>query len=969
MSSVSSFSSARGLSDLGEAQNHTQSARSQRSDISELESEFDDRADTDSSALHRSALDRNKKAANAEITEEMLAVIHQDILNSLKCSKTLRPMHVEVQNESYWYAMRKKLGAKKQNAIAVKQNAISLKWEVYIYKIALREEDLEMVPKRVLVGDAKSKLQAFRLGERACRQRDENPATNRKMAKTISDPSKILSTHLKINVVSKVFDRVHHLDRICMVHEAMLRHFGSNLTPLGQCSGLAQSPPVRMKIGSTFGAAMCSLDLFRFILPSHYSLTLLVEALTPSQWNPTQHEPPLSERLGPSHMSLTSKEIPKIAQPNQQKKRIGKLGKVALKEEALLSHSQSLKLPSIVKSKPHEQDRTTASANSRLLSAPRACSSDKLPSITMSETLGLDPSVSGVRYKRLGGIYGHFFNDLSASVKERVMEKYKDNKYLIQLEGSASYHEEMERQRKQREDRLKGIDLLADPDSNLDFDATFAPHTNASKTKQSSKEAPKYDKGTTNEQEMLEEVGISNRRIERLVLRLQRIRRITLYQRALKKWWWRSYSALTIQRVVRGRFGCLYARLYSKLRPLVCIRIQRCWRNMKTRVILKCWRFLTFRLTRVALPKIKRFIRNCYLSWIAKRNVMAIRIQCVVRMRIALTKYYHRLGELHFDTRFVRAAVTIQRLMRGFLGRRLFARHVEAFLVWRIDVPAAVMIQRKYRGRLGVKKAAYWRYCRECLITIQMFARRCVKRRWKLELMRNRLLEHSALTIQRIFRGALDRELYRHEWFTWWYRHKFMPAVIKTQAVARKFKVRKQFQQLKRRSQSARFLQRVYKDMNERVKAKLVANSLRILRKDRAITVIQTLVRKFLAKLDFRRKLLAQRGEIVRAGKMISRVWQNYLFNRRYEVLLDVHKEELSREKIKRYMLIREDLGLDIGEIKDDIALANRAVERNRQRLKEIEVFMLEASLRINRVKKEMAALTSEDFERGSFCC
>ena len=37
-------------------------------------------------------------------------------------------------------------------------------------------------------------------------------------------------------------------------------------------------------------------------------------------------------------------------------------------------------------------------------------------------------------FLKLGGIYGHFFNDLSENVKQMVLSKYNDNKYLIQLE-------------------------------------------------------------------------------------------------------------------------------------------------------------------------------------------------------------------------------------------------------------------------------------------------------------------------------------------------------------------------------------------------------------------------------------------------------------------------------------------------------------------------------------------------------
>ena len=48
--------------------------------------------------------------------------------------------------------------------------------------------------------------------------------------------------------------------------------------------------------------------------------------------------------------------------------------------------------------------------------------------------LGVDPSVSKVQFpkNKTGGIYGHFFHDLPAAVKELVMGRYIANKKLIQ---------------------------------------------------------------------------------------------------------------------------------------------------------------------------------------------------------------------------------------------------------------------------------------------------------------------------------------------------------------------------------------------------------------------------------------------------------------------------------------------------------------------------------------------------------
>lgn len=47
-------------------------------------------------------------------------------------------------------------------------------------------------------------------------------------------------------------------------------------------------------------------------------------------------------------------------------------------------------------------------------------------------------------------------------------------------------------------------------------------------------------------------VNISNRKMDRVAFRLQRIRRVYALRKAAKLLWWRKYAAITIQRFIRG---------------------------------------------------------------------------------------------------------------------------------------------------------------------------------------------------------------------------------------------------------------------------------------------------------------------------------------------------------------------------------------------------------------------------------
>ena len=57
------------------------------------------------------------------------------LIAALKTSEYLKPLHVDVRNESYWYANRRKVSAKRHLKHIVTYNQRSLKWESYMYKM------------------------------------------------------------------------------------------------------------------------------------------------------------------------------------------------------------------------------------------------------------------------------------------------------------------------------------------------------------------------------------------------------------------------------------------------------------------------------------------------------------------------------------------------------------------------------------------------------------------------------------------------------------------------------------------------------------------------------------------------------------------------------------------------------------------------------------------------------------------
>ena len=80
--------------------------------------------------------------------------------------------------------------------------------------------------------------------------------------------------------------------------------------------------------------------------------------------------------------------------------------------------------------------------------------------------------------------------------------------------------------------------------------------------------------------------------------------------------------------------------------PKAAIIIQKCWRAMKSRIVRGKWRFLTFRLSRVILPKIKRFLNNIFYSKYGrkKEHYYATIIQSVIRMHLCRAANMKMIG-------------------------------------------------------------------------------------------------------------------------------------------------------------------------------------------------------------------------------------------------------------------------------------------------------------------------------------
>ena len=642
----------------------------------------------------------------------------------------------------------------------------------------------------------------------------------------------------------------------------------------------------------------------------------IIQTLTPSQWKPKLYPPPITERYGPSHIGMTSSSLPIHARDASHKKRLELL---VFKGEA---QSTASTLPPL-------------DFNKDKLYNDEVIKRSGLRSV--ADLLGAEPSAVGVSFRKTGGIFGNFFHDASSRTRQLMSEKAMENKRKIQMEGNLKIEKSLTVRRGK-------------------------PRTTLTRIRNFAEMSP-YDTGTQSEAEMMEAVSMNNIRLTEVIRRLQRIYRLYALKRIRKLCWWRQYAALSIQRCLRGYFGRLYSTLLRKLQPVAVNIIQSCFRHYQTMKVVYRWRDLVRRIIR-ALPKIKRFVNNCFKSWIRRRNAFAILIQSMVRAHLAKLKYLRQIGKVIFlHGLFPSAALLIQKTFRGFRGRCIYKSLIRIALESRIRLPRCIKIQAMFRGYRGRLVALRKRYEWKCLVVMQRSFRYWLfLQRLKKRVILRRMIR-SAILIQRVFRGTYDRKIAAALRKDQHFHSAFVPSVLRIQAIARGRAVRKMYHQLQDHGEYAKIIQRSYRKHLWRRQAAERHRATRQKKLVRCTVVLQKTIRAFLAKRKFREIMLASAGNRLHAAKLIMRTWLGYKFRFKYEALRVKHRLRLFASKLIAIQNSRAELEDDIREIRDDINYIQKAMNSIQNRIKHLNAFVIQTENRLPRIVKQMEELTDYDLE------
>lgn len=193
----------------------------------------------------------------------------------------------------------------------------------------------------------------------------------------------------------------------------------------------------------------------------------------------------------------------------------------------------------------------------------------------------------------------------------------------------------------------------------------------------------------------------------------------------------------------------------------------------------------------------------------------------------------------------------------------------------------------------------------------------------------------------------------------------FIPAVVRTQAVARRHLAYNWFIVLRRRHRASTHIKKWYKRMVRRAE---MMRKLRLLQeemKNRQVAQIQKIIRGKLARKLFHRMRIADHGRKVLASKVILKAWVSFRDARRFKKLYDEHMAKKRALVIEKMETARKQIYEDLAEAKKDLDFSKRCVQLVEARLEEVDVFYVEAELRVTKVSKELDELMPEDVEQG----
>lgn len=694
------------------------------------------------------------------------------VAHALKEDPSLLPTYLDVQDVSCAQLQYRLLGTKRYWYRSVKQEKQGAKrWEVKLYEVRCRKSVLNALTahlhwgcvERLASADSHLKHVGFFDTEKgatiACdtafKARDiTNPLTCTHVSKTPL-PSELIH-FFQIQIVCESFQRKSQRERLRMVYEVLLDkltavpsvHGGDDvvvvaslpLSPLvvggGDDSGSPDQASRLRGFSGCVGDQVAKLPLWRF-MNVHFAIV----GMKPTQWKPGSSNSKTlalmgdTERYGASHLA-NDRALGVNTSLLPASRGLAEL--VSLNQEDIQAHTKSV-LPHFYHGLPDELKRMIAEEQA------------KADQMLMHQ----DATASGGHQKLLK-------NTESSFVKKYMKRRREYAQVTLRLQRSLRMNSQSKVLREifQRQRSVLTIQRLVRGHRTRKYvRAYYRVMTCAALIVQSV-----YRSYVSRQQtKALRRLLIAS------ALTIQRVYQGHLARKYVR--WVRRLagSAIAVQRVIRGFMTRQRVKRIRKARYRLkvvipaCQLIQRVWRGFRARQLAKAKRALREKLEVLhpAALRIERLLRGYLARRLAAKFRAASKAALQIQKFWRKLRYYKKWMDVMVLRKKDRMASKIGAIGRGYVARKFFQREKRKRYLKCVLQPAAVQIQRVFRGHMVRKSLEELRDQTEAAITLQQMWRKRSKIKMiqdKLRGFRLALRNAKASQIQRSYRCYRARQ-------------------------------------------------------------------------------------------------------------------------------------------------------------------------------------------------------------------
>lgn len=223
----------------------------------------------------------------------------------------------------------------------------------------------------------------------------------------------------------------------------------------------------------------------------------------------------------------------------------------------------------------------------------------------------------------------------------------------------------------------------------------------------------------------------------------------------------------------------------------------------------------------------------------------------------------------------------------NLIGRIKYKKQMVKILSLYVDIPAAIRIQRIYRGRIAKFILKQLKIEMKAILCLQKNFRIIVNRIWEKQICYEKKRKTAIILIQKYYRGTLDRQLYRYKYHIKWYNEVYIPSLIKIQSYIRRYQAMNIIYNRKRKNNAATFIQYIYHNYKDRVAARLIVDHMRKMKIFNSMAMIQCNIRRMLAYKKYKQKLLIYKGMIMIMMTMMIKMMRVVLMVMHLETAVD----------------------------------------------------------------------------------